>query len=68
MEISCDNCACSKCDHWDSCNDSIYNTHKWCYVCNDLDIDRCFTYECDYCCSNNNYLNHPLQNAIRGEY
>ena len=67
MTISCDNCVCSKCDLWKSCNDKIYNVENWCDVCNDMDIDRCFTAECDKLRSTSNYSTHPLQILSKGD-
>lgn len=67
MEISCENCQCSRCDFWRSCNDSIYHIEDWCEVCNDLDIERCHTTDCASIRSENEYRTHPLQIVKRGE-
>lgn len=61
MTISCENCLCSKCDYWKECNDSIYEAENWCYVCNDTDIDHCFTDKCDKIQTISRYKTHPLQ-------
>ena len=65
MMINCENCMCSKCDHWKTCNDTIYDIDNWCAVCNDLDIKHCFTIKCNEIKSIDNYLSHPLQKARR---
>lgn len=67
MEVSCENCQRSKCDFWKQCNDTIYNTENWCEVCNDLDIDRCFTIDCTKIKSESEYSTHPLQIVKRGD-
>ena len=65
MDISCEKCLCSKCDNWETCNDSIYNVDNWCDVCNDLDIEHCFTDKCKGFKSISYYLSHTLQIARR---
>ncbi len=67
MEINCENCLCSKCDSWKECNDSIYGVENWCEVCNDLDIDHCYTEECHQIISEGAFSTHPLQIVMRGD-
>lgn len=63
--ICCDNCKCILCDFWKSCNDNIYYRKNWCEVCNDMDIDRCFTIECDSIVTKKVYLTHPIYKFTR---
>lgn len=65
--ICCEKCLCSKCDFWKICNDKIYNIENWCSVCNDLDVNYCFTEECDVMKATGNYLTHPLQIVEKGK-
>lgn len=65
--VCCENCLCSKCDFWKICNDAVYNVENWCDVCNDLDIDHCFTEKCDKIKSTGKHLSHPLQTVLEGK-
>jgi hypothetical protein len=41
MEISCDNCGCSKCKRWKECNDGVYEVDYWCFRCQESSVDHC---------------------------
>jgi hypothetical protein len=69
LNICCDNCACSQCKHWKTCNDHVYEADYWCYNCNDYDLDHCFepTGSCEVFVLEKPAFTHPLYNESTRE-
>ena len=64
LEMCCENCACSLCANWKTCNDQIFGVEYWCYRCNDMDIDHCFEVigSCEFHILEKEHKTHPLYN------
>lgn len=63
-EICCENCICSLCINWKSCNDKTFGVEYWCYRCNDMDLDHCFEEAgtCESFIFEKPISTHPLRN------